>query len=116
MKTTLIFPHEVAHIEAEKHGGTTTEDNLCLSCFHCNRYKGSDIASRDPETGELVALYHPRRDVWLEHFRLEKGGHIEPLTPQGRATVRLLQFNTPVRIEQRERLMRLNRYPRKETR
>ena len=63
-----FFPHEADHIIAEKHGGATTIDNLALACFDCNRFKGSDIASLDPDTGELVALFNPRTEGWNEHF------------------------------------------------
>lgn len=107
-----FFSHETDHIQAEKHGGETEESNLCLSCFFCNRHKGSDIASLDPdpETGELTELFHPRRDTWAEHFWLE-GPRIEGLTPQGRATVRLLQMNAQERILERAALIQLARYP-----
>jgi hypothetical protein len=80
-----FLAHEVDHIIAEKHRGTTTEDNLCLSCFDCNRHKGSDISSVDPDTDQLTPLFHPRRDRWNVHFRLE-GARIVPLTPTGRVT------------------------------
>jgi hypothetical protein len=78
-------PHEVDHIVAEKHGGQTHEGNLCLSCFDCNRHKGSDLASLDTETGDIVLLFHPRRNRWADRFMLEEG-MIQPLSPQGRAT------------------------------
>jgi hypothetical protein len=105
-----FFSHEIDHIHARKHGGETEEANLCLSCFDCNRHKGSDIASLDPETGELAVLFHPRRDTWQEHFRLE-GARIEGLTAQGRATVRLLQMNSRERLLERAGLLTLGRYP-----
>lgn len=63
-------PHEIDHIFAEKHGGLTASENLCLACIDCNRHKGSDICSLDPSTGEVVALYHPRRQNWYDHFQL----------------------------------------------
>ncbi len=53
-------PHEIDHIIAEKHGGGTEEENLALFCSLCNKHKGSDRASYDPETGKIVPLYHPR--------------------------------------------------------
>ncbi len=96
--------HELDHIVAEKHGGPTTADNLALACALCNGFKGSDLASIDPESGVIAPLYHPRRDVWSQHFRLA-GGKIEPLTPVGRVTVRLLQLNHPDRLEERELLI-----------
>jgi hypothetical protein len=104
------MPHEVDHIYAEKHGGSTTEHNLCLCCVICNRHKGSDLASLDPLTGEITPLFHPRRDRWADHFRID-GAMIEPLTPQGRVTVRLLQMNSRERIIERQLLIVLGRLP-----
>ena len=105
-----VKSHEVDHIRAEKHGGLTVESNLCLSCFQCNRHKGSDLTSIDPITGTVVLLFHPRQDAWDQHFVLN-GTIIEPLTPSGRATVRLLQMNEADSVGDREVLLRLGRYP-----
>jgi len=55
-----FFTHEADHIISEKHGGKTVIENLALSCFDCNRFKGSDIASVDPLTESLVRLFNPR--------------------------------------------------------
>ena len=96
--------HEIDHIIAKKHGGETTAENLALSCTICNKYKGSDLASIDPETDEVTPLYHPRKHKWHEHFHLIDG-EIIPLTSQGRVTVRLLQFNRQERIEERKLLI-----------
>lgn len=104
--------HEIDHALAEKHGGQTIEENLCLSCAECNRHKGSDIASIDFDTGEVALFFNPRRDKWSEHFQLEEDGVIKPLTPQARVTVRLLQMNSEKRILERKALMKLGRYPR----
>jgi hypothetical protein len=51
--------HEVDHIFAEKHGGETLEDNLCLACWICNRLKGTDLCSLDLLTGDITSLFHP---------------------------------------------------------
>lgn len=111
LPTIVAYPvHEVDHIYAEKHGGPTEEPNLCLSCFDCNRHKGSDLCSLDPFTGNIVALFHPRAHQWSEHFRLN-GAYIEPLTPQGRVTARLLRLNDDERVEERARLMQIGHYP-----
>jgi hypothetical protein len=96
----VLVPHEVDHIIALKHGGLTEIDNLALSCTLCNKHKGSDLASLDSDTGSVVALFHPRRDKWPEHFKIE-GGQILALTAVGRVTVRLLQLNTSERVEER---------------
>jgi hypothetical protein len=38
-----LFPHEIAHIIPEKHGGQTDANNLAYTCWRCNRHKGSDL-------------------------------------------------------------------------
>ena len=100
-EAVAYVPHWIDHIVAEKHGGATELDNLANSCTLCNRYKGSDLSSLDPETGLLVPLFHPRTDRWSEHFSM-RAGRIEPLTPTGRVTVRLLQLNRTDRIAERD--------------
>lgn len=105
-----FFPHEPDHLIALKHDGETSSANLALACFYRNRFKGSNIASLDPLTGELVALFNPRAQNWTEHFRL-KGGLIIPLTATGRATERLLRLNLPDRLKLRERRAALGLYP-----
>jgi HNH endonuclease len=105
-----LAPHWVDHVVAEKHGGQTEESNLALSCVLCNQHKGSDLTSIDPLTGQITPLFHPRRDQWIGHFRLVKA-QIEPITPTGRVTVRLLQLNHPDRLEERELLLRLGLLP-----
>jgi len=107
-----LYAHEVDHIIPEKHRGQTNAENLCLSCLDCNRHKGSDFASFDPDTDNVVLLFHPRRDIWEDHFRL-KGAMIEPLTPIGRVTVFILHLNNELRIRQRTVLQTAKRYPRK---
>jgi hypothetical protein len=104
------LPHEVDHIISRKHGGPTQGENLAFACYLCNRYKGSDIATLDPATQELVRLFHPRQDCWEEHFRIA-GPTLEPLTPIGAATARLLRLNTAARVVERQLLQSLARYP-----
>ena len=70
-ETDTFMPHEADHVYAEKHGGETTVANLCLSCWMCNRHKGTDLTSLDPLTGKITPLFHPRNDVWKEHFILD---------------------------------------------
>jgi hypothetical protein len=54
----------------------------------------------DTETGELAALFHPRRDQWHEHFLL-KGEELVGLTPPARATIRLLRLTHPHGVQER---------------
>ena len=104
-----VFPHEPDHIIALKHGGPTASGNLAYACFDCNRAKGSDIASIDPDTGDLTALYSPRTQQWSDHFRLN-GPVIEARTACGRVTIHVLKLNLPVRIAARDSLMRAGHY------
>ena len=102
--TVTLSAHQIDHIIAEKHGGVTTLENLALSCSICNRNKGSDIASIDPCSGGIVALYHPRKDLWSEHFDCQDA-HFFGKTPSGKATAKLLKINQTERINERRILM-----------
>jgi hypothetical protein len=88
----------------------TTADNLALSCLSCNRHKGSDFATIDQLTQEIVPLFNPRRLVWDEHFYLENAS-IEGKTQIGQGTARLLQFNVPNRVLSRQVLISQGQYP-----
>lgn len=99
--------YEVDHVIAEQHGGKTELENLAYACFDCNKQKGPNIASLDPQTGALAQLFNPRTQKWNDHFRLSDDGTIPGLTPEGRATVRLLKLNDPERVQDRYRLIEL---------
>jgi hypothetical protein len=105
-----LYAHEVDHIIPIKHRGQTTAENLCLSCLDCNRFKGSDFASFDPDTDEVELLYNPRRDRWSDHFQLN-GAIINPMTPQGRVTEFILKLNEDFRVRARSSLLVAGRYP-----
>jgi hypothetical protein len=101
----------IDHIIAEKHGGETVSHNLCLSCYWCNSYKGSDLSSVDWTSGEeIVPLFNPRKQNWNDHFEVI-GTAIRPLTSIGRVTVFLLRINADERIQERELLLSLGVYP-----
>ena len=100
-----LAEHEIDHVIAVKHGGQTVVGNLALCCAVCNRFKGSDIASIDPETGHLTPLLHPRLDRWDDHYEY-RNGEILGLSARGRVTVRPLRMNRPTRIEERQLLRR----------
>jgi hypothetical protein len=93
----------VEHIIARQHGGPSELNNLALACSFCNFHKGPNIASLDPESSALVPLYHPRRDLWREHFTWQ-ATIVVGLTATGRATVQLLAMNEWQRVELRENL------------
>jgi hypothetical protein len=106
---TIAF--HVDHIIPVKHGGSDDMNNLCLACFKCNAHKGHDLVGIDPETEEMTRLYHPRNQVWEEHFSIQATLRIEGITPQGRATVRVLQMNDTDRVENRQILAEIGEYP-----
>ena len=95
-----LAEHQIDHVIAVKHGGHSASENLALCCTICNRFKGSDIASLDPETGNLTPLFHPRHDLWEDHFEVDDG-EILGRTAPGRVTVHLLRMNRPARIKER---------------
>lgn len=97
-----FYPHEVDHVIALKHRGETISENLAYACWRCNRYKGSDLGSFDPQTNEFSLLFNPRTQSWNEHFTFEDA-RITGLTPEGRTTVELLQLNNSERMAERKR-------------
>lgn len=102
--------HQVDHIIASQHEGGDAPSNLALACIHCNLHKGPNIAGRDPQTGELTRLFHPRRDRWKLHFAWNEAWLIG-LTPVGRTTVNVLAMNDPLLVGAREALIALGRFP-----
>lgn len=98
------LPFEIDHIIAQKHGGPTEENNLALSCFYCNSYKGPNIAGIDPQSGRLVRLFNPRRDRWARHFAWD-GPILVGRTTMARATIAVLDINEPDAVTVRAALI-----------
>ncbi len=96
--------HEPDHLVPLQHGGVTETGNLALACMRCNRHKGPNLGSLDPETGALVRFFNPRVQRWADHFRLD-GPLIQPLTPEGRVTVKILRLNEEDRVAERRLLL-----------
>ena len=105
-----VLPHELDHIRSQKHGGTTTIDNLCLACSLCNAHKGPNVAGYDPETNALVRLFNPRMDPWNDHFRWNEA-ILMGKTAIGRATIVVLEINAEDRVEHRRLLVSANVFP-----
>jgi len=89
---------------ARQHGGQTVLENLALACLHCNRHKGPNIAGADPNTGEILRLFHPRGDVWNEHFEWT-GAELRGRTAIGRVTIHVLAINQADFLAMREALI-----------
>ena len=95
-------PMQIDHIIPESLGGQTEETNLWLACSLCNDHKNDRIAALDPETGEFVRLFDPRREYWHEHFAWSASGEqVFGLTATGRATVIALNLNRPSLVRSR---------------
>ncbi len=102
----------IDHIIPEAKGGLTLLENLCLACHACNEFKGAKVKFIDVDSGELVPLFHPRQDIWREHFSWsEDGGEIVGLTPIGRATIAAFNMNHREIIEARRRWVVVGWHP-----
>jgi hypothetical protein len=105
----IRYPFHVEHVIARKHGGSSSLDNLAWACIFCNVFKGSDIASLDPDSGKLAALFNPRQQIWEGHFDMTDGV-VTGKTPSGRATVMLLQINSFEMLALRQALIQIGQW------
>ncbi len=107
-----IQPFSIEHIIPRSAGGETVLDNLALSCQGCNNHKYNKIEGRDPVSGELVPLYHPRKQRGSEHFAWNgEFTRIIGLTPTGRSTVEVLQLNREGVVNLRRVLYAMGEHP-----
>lgn len=89
-------PFSVEHIIPLAKGGADDLENLAWSCLGCNNYKFTAIEAPDMVTGQLVKIFNPRKEAWVDHFSWnEDNSQIIGRTPIGRATVNRLQLNRP---------------------
>lgn len=95
------------HVWPLAHGGRSVKTNLALACVSCSLRKHARITARDSQTNLMVPLFHPRRDVWSEHFACNASMEIVGLTSVGRATVAALALNRPAALMLRRRLSTL---------
>ena len=102
----------VDHIWPRTQGGLTVFENLCFACRQCNEFKGSQTRAADPSRGATATLFHPRQQVWAEHFAwAETGVSLVGLTPPGRATILALRINHPVIVAARRRWVNVGWHP-----
>jgi hypothetical protein len=107
-------PFHIEHIIARQHGGQTILENLALACWYCNAKKGPNLSGIDPETGQAVLLFNPRQHRWRDHFHLLAQPTGQPTilasrgeiiiagrSPLARATVMVLDMNSPFRCQLR---------------
>jgi 5-methylcytosine-specific restriction endonuclease McrA len=104
------LPFEIDHIVPVVHGGKTTPGNTALSCFQCNRHKGTNVGGLDPITRKLTRLYNPRRHSWSRHFNWS-GPRLEGRTAIGRVTIEVLAINDYLRVWHRRELFAEGAFP-----
>jgi HNH endonuclease len=102
------YGFQIDHIISRKHGGKTLLMNLAYACPDCNRYKGTDLGTYLNNSLNLIRLFHPRLDVWQEHFETDNSGLITAQTDIGSATLKVLSINHPDRIIERKLLWHLD--------
>jgi len=105
-------PFVIDHIVPIAEGGTTTMENLAFACGGCNGHKYTKIQALDPVSRELVSLYNPRTQKWLDNFVwsddfLQAVG----LTAIGRATINALQMNRSEVVNIRKLLLMAGLHP-----
>jgi hypothetical protein len=83
---------------------------LAHTCPICNNGKGSDLSTILNDEDKLIRLFHPRKDNWFEHFKIENG-LILPQTEIGEATIKLLKLNDVNRILERLDLIEAGLFP-----
>lgn len=105
-------PFACEHIIAFVLGGTSNEDNLAQSCGGCNSAKHTAIEALDPITNQIVPLFHPRKDIWSDHFEWSDDFLLMiGKTPTGRATIIRLKTNRPSLINLRGVLKLIKKHP-----
>ena len=92
-----MAPLHIKYIIPKKHGGSDEIENLALACIDCNLRKGTNLTGIDPESDEITQLFHPRRQLWTDHFEWA-GIYLVGRTAIGRTTVRVLDTNSDGRL------------------
>ena len=95
----------VEHIRPRSRGGRSDLDNLAWCRPGRNLRKSVRIEASDPGESAIVPLFHPRRHSWREHFSVGQDGRLDGLTPEGRATVQLMDMNDMERVHLRSLLL-----------
>ena len=102
------YAFHLEHIIPTKHGGEDDPSNLAWSCHSCNLMKGANPSGR--VHGEIVTLFHPRRQQWNRHFRWV-GPILAGKTKCGIATVQVLDINAHDRVKLRDILIASGAFP-----
>jgi hypothetical protein len=105
-------PFVIDHIVPIAEGGITAMENLALSCGGCNGHKYTKTQALDPVSRELVPLYNPRNQKWLDNFVWSDDFlQVVGLTAIGRATINALQMNRAGVVNMRKLLLMAGLHP-----
>ncbi len=105
-------PFSIEHIHPFSRGGSSDEDNLALSCLGWYLAKGARVDAFDPVTRQRLALFHPRRDHWSEHFGWsEDFQQVEAHTTTGPVSVLTLDLNRRKLQNLRRALVSIEEHP-----
>lgn len=105
-------PFAVDHIYPQSLGGPDGVDNYAWSCEGCSGAKLDAVEAPDPLTKAVFPLFHPRRQLWSEHFSWSDDLlTVQGESPTGRATVERLRLNRPPVVNLRRALQALGAHP-----
>jgi len=105
-------PFSVEHIIPRAKRGTDELENLAFACQGCNTPKWTYVEAFDPVSGQMVPLFHPRKDRWNDHFDwLDDFTRVIAKTAVGRVTIERLQLNRDQLIELRSLLRMAGVHP-----
>lgn len=106
------FPFEVEHVIPLARQGTNDATNLALACRSCNLRKGIRVRGSVQGSNQEVDFFHPRRDRWHEHFRIDlESAKIIGITAVGDVTVTYLEMNSSAQATARQLWIRLGLFP-----
>jgi hypothetical protein len=105
-----VATFHIDHIVPVRADGETREDNLALACVSCSLRKAARQTAQDPESGEQVPIFNPRRQNWTDHFRWDDI-RVVGLTAIGRAAVAALDMNRPIVLAIRAEEVYFDRHP-----
>nr|WP_261343016.1 HNH endonuclease signature motif containing protein [Rosistilla oblonga] len=91
----------IEHVIPRIRGGTSELDNLALACPSCNLHKADRVSSSPDHASGTIALFHPRKDVWNDHFEWADY-QIVGKSDVGCMTIQLLDLNHERRIKIRQ--------------
>ena len=93
------YHFHLEHVVPVTLGGADGDSNRALACASCNLAKSDRISAVDPDTGVETPLFHPRNQIWNDHFRWSSDGQtVIGDTASGRVTIICLDLNSELRM------------------